>query len=78
MTKMVEFKIQLAESVVEAFGYNQVENHLQEFVKKMLLKAAAQEVLEDLSTIDLENDQEWIAARQLAWNQEKLKYSSPQ
>ncbi len=71
---MVEFKIQLDESVVETFGYKQVESYLQDFVKKMLLKAAAQDVLEDLETIDLQNDKEWQTARHLAWQQEKHKY----
>ncbi len=40
----------------------------------MLLKAAAQDVLEDLETIDLQNDKEWQTARHLAWQQEKDKY----
>ena len=71
---MVEFKIQLDESVVQTFGHKQVENYLQEFVKNMLLKAAAQDVLQDLETIDLQNDKEWQTARHLAWQQEKDKY----
>jgi hypothetical protein len=70
---MVEFKVQLAESVVNTFGYQQVESYLEDFVQKMLLKAAAQEALEELSTIDLQNDEEWQAARHLAWQQEKYK-----
>lgn len=40
----------------------------------MILKNAAQEVLEDLKTIDLENDEAWQTARHLAWQQEKHKY----
>lgn len=71
---MVEFKIQLDESVVQTFGHKQVENYLQDFVKKMLLKTAAKDVIEDLSTIDLQNDKEWQTARDLAWQQEKHKY----
>ncbi len=71
---MVEFKIQLDESIVQTFGYEQVESYLQDSVKKMLLKAAAQEVLEDLETITLQNDKEWQTARHLAWQQEKHKY----
>jgi len=71
---MVEFKIQLEESVVQKFGYEEVENYLQDFVKKLLLKEAAQDVLEDLKTIDMQNDKEWQAARHLAWEQEKHKY----
>jgi hypothetical protein len=75
---MVEFKVQLAESVVNTFGYQQVESYLEDFVQKMLLKAAAQEALEELSTIDLQNDEEWQAARHLAWQQEKHKYEVTQ
>ena len=72
---MVEFKIQLDESVVKSVGHKQVETHLQDFVKKMLLKTAAQDVLEDLESIDLQNDKEWQTARHLAWQQEKHKYN---
>lgn len=72
---MVEFKIQLDESVVQTFGYKQVENYLQDFVRQMLLKAASKEVLEDLEKIDLQHDQDWQAARQAAWQQEKHKYT---
>lgn len=75
---MVEFKIQLEESIVQAFGHKQVEIYLQAFVKKMLLKAAAQDVLEELETIDLQNDPEWQTARHLAWQQEKNKYLAAQ
>jgi hypothetical protein len=71
---MVEFKIQLEESLVQQFGYQEIEYYLQDFVKKMLLKAAAQDTLEDLKKIDLEKDEEWQTARNLAWQQEKHKY----
>jgi hypothetical protein len=71
---MVEFKIQLEDSIVQTFGHQQVEAYLQDFVKKMLLKTAAQEILEDLKTIDIQNDKEWQTARNLAWQQEKHKY----
>ena len=75
---MVEFKIQLDESIVQTFGHKQVERLLQDFGKKMLLKAAAQDVLEDLDTIDLQNDKEWQTARHLAWQQEKHNYLTNQ
>jgi hypothetical protein len=38
------------------------------------IKAAAHDVLEDLQTIDLENDKAWQTARHLAWEQEKPRY----
>ena len=71
---MVEFKIELEESIVQAFGYKEVEQYLQDFVKKMLLNAAGQDILEDLKTTDFQNDKEWQTARHLAWQQEKHKY----
>jgi hypothetical protein len=71
---MVEFKVQLEESLVQTFGYNEVERQLQAFMHKMMLKLAAQDILSDLHTFDLENDKEWQTARNLAWKQEKHKY----
>lgn len=73
---MVEFKIQIEEGVVEKFGYKKVEEYLQEFVKKMLLKSAAKDAIEDLKTIEIENNKEWQLARKLAWEQEKSNYLS--
>ena len=71
---MVEFKIQLEDSFVQTFGHKEIEKYLQDFVKKMLLKASAKDILEELKEIDLENDKEWQSARHLAWQQEKHKY----
>ncbi|TAF67724.1 MAG: hypothetical protein EAZ55_01510 [Cytophagales bacterium] len=71
---MVEFKIQLDESFVQTMGYKQIETHLQEFMQKVVLKLAAQDILKDLENIDLENDKEWQVSRNLAWKQEKHKY----
>ncbi len=71
---MVEFKIQLEESFVQTMGYKQIETYLQEFMQKVVLKFAAQDILKDLESIDLENDKEWQVSRNLAWQQEKHKY----
>lgn len=71
---MIEFKIQLEESLVKTFGQKEIENYLQEFMQKIVLKLAAQDILEDLQSIDLANDKEWQLARNLAWKQEKHKY----
>ena len=71
---MVEFKIQLEESFVQTLGHKEIENSLQEFMQKVAMKLAAQDILKDLPTIDLENDKEWQVSRNLAWQQEKHKY----
>ena len=71
---MVEFKIQLEENFVKTFGQQEIEKHLQEFTKKLILKSAAKDISEDLKSFDLQNDKEWQTARNLAWQQEKYKY----
>lgn len=73
---MVEFKIQLEESLVESMGYKQIENYLQDFVQKALIKMAAKDILNDLANDEIENDSEWRLARNLAWKQEKSRYIS--
>ena len=70
---MTEFKIQLEYSLVQQFGYEEVDDYLKELVKKLHLKMAAQEILQDLKEIDLENDPQWQSARKSAWEQEKDK-----
>ena len=71
---MTEFKIQLEDSFVQQYGYSKVDGYLKEFVKKLSLKIAAQELLQDFEEIDLENDPQWKIARNEAWEQEKGKY----
>lgn len=71
---MTEFKIQLEDSFVQQYGYSKVDSYLKEFVKKLSLKIAAQELLQDFEEIDLENDPQWKIARNEAWEQEKDKY----
>jgi hypothetical protein len=71
---MIEFKIQLEESFVQTLGYKEIEDQLQVLARKAVLKLAAQDILEDLQHIDLENDHEWQLSRNLAWQQEKHRY----
>ncbi|MBD1208491.1 MAG: hypothetical protein H9535_08680 [Ignavibacteria bacterium] len=71
---MAQFTVHVDESVVQTFGHAHIEQYLQDIARKMLLKAAAHDVLEDLSTIDLHNDTTWQTARNLAWQQEQHKY----
>jgi hypothetical protein len=73
---MVEFKIQVEEKYVQSIGYKEIEQYLQEIIQKIHLKISAHEMLKDLQNLDLENDREWQAARELAWKEESYKYSS--
>ena len=72
---MIEFKIQLDDDFVKTIGHKQIENYLQEFTKQIIIKSAALDILNDLKSIDFSNDKEWAFARNLAWEQEKHKYS---
>ncbi len=72
---MVEFKVQLEESFVETLGYQRIEDSLQKLIQSAVLKLAAQDILEDTESAELQNDQEWQLARKLAWQQEEHKYS---
>lgn len=73
---MVEFKIELEERLVQLFGYEEIEKSLQGFSQRVLLTLAAHDILEELPSIDLENDEEWKIAKELAWVQEKHKYAA--
>jgi hypothetical protein len=64
---MIEFEIHLEESLVQSFGYRKVEQYLQDIVQKIQLKLAAEDILNDLPAIDLENDTEWQLSREKAW-----------
>ena len=71
---MKEIKIRIDDTLVESFGYHLIENKLQDFVSKLLVKLSAMEMLKDIDNFDLTNDKEWLKARDLAWEQEKNRY----
>lgn len=71
---MVEFKIQVEDSFVQRLGHQEIERYLQNSMQKIIIKLAAQEILSDLDSIDLDNDEEWQISRNLAWEQEKSKF----
>ncbi len=73
---MVEFKVQIEDSIVQTLGQQEIEQYLQEFTRNIVLKLAAQDILNELESLDLQNDKEWQLARQLSWEQEKHKYSA--
>ncbi len=71
-----QLTITIEESLLNAIGKGEIEKSLQEWLTRLQLKAAAKEILEDLPEYDLSNDPQWQAARALAWQQEKSKYSA--
>jgi hypothetical protein len=63
---MVEFTIQVEDRVVQTLGHKQIERSLHELMHTILLRLSAQDILNDVETIDLENDTEWQVSRNLA------------
>lgn len=71
---MQEIKIQLDDKLIQTFGYSTIEKQIMDFVGKLYLKISAQEMLKGIKDIDLENDEKWQTARELAWKQESSRY----
>lgn len=72
---MVEVRLQIEDTIVNTFGYSEVENYLKDSLNKLHIKSAAKEILEELKDIDVVNDEQWQLSRQLAWEQERQKYT---
>jgi len=71
---MTEFKIQLEDKLVQTIGYGAIEKFLNEYMNQIVLKISAQDALNDLKTINLENDSKWKIARERAWKEQSYKY----
>lgn len=67
MNAMVEFKVQIEEDIVNEYGKDTLEKHLQEYLTKAILKLTAKEILDDLKTIDIKENC-WLMEREKAWN----------
>jgi hypothetical protein len=71
---MTEFKVQLEDKLVQTIGYSKIEKFLSDYINQIILKISAQESLEDLKSINLENDSKWRIAREQAWKEQGYKY----
>lgn len=71
---MRELKIQIDDKLIQTFGYSTIEQQVQDFINKLYLKISAQEMLKGIQETDLENDEKWQTARELAWKQENHRY----
>lgn len=73
MDSTVEFKIQVGTELVQQYGKDKIEKIIQDYLNLAILKLAKQELLDDLKTIDIK-DNEWINAREKAWAEYGTKY----
>jgi hypothetical protein len=67
---MTELKIQIDDALIKTYGYSEIEKNLYDFISKLYIKISANEMLKDMQEIDLENDDKWNTARDLAWKQQ--------
>jgi len=73
MDSTVEFKIQVGIELVQQYGKDKIEKIIQDYLNLAILKLAKQELLDDLKTIDIKDNQ-WIIAREKAWTEYGSKY----
>jgi hypothetical protein len=73
MESMVEFKIQVGIELVQQYGKDKIEKIIQDYLNLAIVKLAKQELLDDLKTIDI-NDNQWISTREKAWSEYGSKY----
>ena len=68
MKYTTEFKIQVGNELVKMYGKDKIENFLEKYLNLAIIKMSKQELLDDLQTIDI-NDDKWQTARQNAWDE---------
>jgi hypothetical protein len=71
---MVELTVKVEETLVKSLGQQVLERQVEDFLQRLMLKIAAEDILSDFKKYDLTNDPQWQVARSLAWDAEKEKY----
>ncbi len=71
----MEISVEVDDDLVRTIGIETVKSRLSSFASRLELSIAAQEALNELTTIDLTNDPQWQTSRSLAWEQEKHHFS---
>jgi hypothetical protein len=72
---MTELKLLIDDNLIKTYGYSEIEKYLYDFISKLYVKISANEMLKGIQEIDLDEDQQWNNARDLAWKQEVHRYS---
>ncbi len=73
MEQTMEFKVQVGLEIVQQYGKDKIEKIIQDYLNLALVKLAKQELLDDLMTIDIKENQ-WQNAREKAWTEYGSKY----
>jgi hypothetical protein len=64
---MSEFIIKIEDEIVQALGKQTIEQYLQLFITKTILKSAASDILKDYKKENLTSDTNWINAKKSAF-----------
>ncbi len=64
---MSEFVIKIEDEIVQVLGKQAIEQYLQLFITQTILKVAASDILKDYDKDGLNNDKNWITAKQNAF-----------
>ncbi len=73
MEQTIEFKVQVGLELVQQYGKDKIEKIIQDYLNLAVVKLAKQELLDDLLTIDIKENQ-WQSAREKAWTEYGSKY----
>jgi hypothetical protein len=73
METTVEFKIHVGSELVQQYGKDKIEKIIQDYLNLAIIKLAKQELLDELKTIDIKENQ-WLTAREKAWTEYGSKY----
>jgi hypothetical protein len=73
MGQTMEFKVQVGLELVQQYGKDKIEKIIQDYLNLAIVKLAKQELLDDLKTIDIKENQ-WQNAREKAWTEYGSKY----
>ncbi|TAE38361.1 MAG: hypothetical protein EAZ70_05570 [Runella slithyformis] len=71
-----QLTIDIEQQLLDTMSQTELEQSIKEWLQRLHLRAAAKEIITDLSKTDLTNDPQWQAAREIAWQQERAKYVS--
>jgi hypothetical protein len=67
LKNMSEFIVKIKDEIVQSIGKQAIEQYLQLFVTKTILKAAASDILNDYDKDSLNSDNNWITAKNNAF-----------
>ncbi|MDZ7935286.1 MAG: hypothetical protein U5M51_10035 [Emticicia sp.] len=73
---MTQITLKIDDSIVETLGRQQIEAKIAEWLEELKRKIDLQDAIEELDTLQLNNDQNWQVSRNLAWETYKHNFET--